>query len=306
MPRQRRRAIFVSYARFCLVFVTLLSLGCTFSLEDWLRCIPRARREWRRNYLVNWRQVFKDAQRARKFRLPSDKLHVHVISLLRLRSRSRDTFHSLEKQGVSWVVEDAVDGLDSLNMRFVSKYAGPKKQQRLIKTAHFSSAQMLNLKNEYDLSKVINSKWKLSLHERLRFGCYMSHVTLWEKAMKYDLPFAVILEDDVVIEPDFSTKLRASLAKLPYNWDIFYLNGCFLKFGPALDAGVRLSYGGLCTFAYAISRKGIRSLLRQGALQSEMPIDHVLDEKILAGHLLAFHASPPLVQLLELKSTLAY
>ena len=48
------------------------------------------------------------------------------------------------------------------------------------------------------------AKVKLFLHERLRFGCYMSHVMLWETVVKEKTELVVILEDDVFVTADFS------------------------------------------------------------------------------------------------------
>ena len=146
-----------------------------------------------------------------------------------------------------------------------------------------------------------------SLHERLRFGCYMSHVFLWQNMLRENLPFAVVLEDDVAISANFSREVKSKLETLPSDWDLFYLNGCFKKFGPTYDTGIRHSRGGLCTFGYVISAKAAGVLLQDAVFHSSKPIDHVLDEEVLSGRLLAFHADPPLVHTLpKLSSTLAY
>ena len=68
------------------------------------------------------------------------------------------------------------------------------------------------------------------MHERLRFGCYMSHVLLWQKLLQMEDPHAVVLEDDTVITNNFSDELKARLERLPDNWDILFLNGCYKKF----------------------------------------------------------------------------
>ena len=135
----------------------------------------------------------------------------------------------------------------------------------------------------------------------------MSHVSLWQKISREELPFEVILEDDIEISANFTELVRSGLETLPLGWDLFYLNGCFKKFGPLYTAGIYLSQGGLCTFGYVISRNGVFKLLQQAVFHSSKPIDHVLDEEVLTGRLLAFHAEPPFVhQLMTLSSTLAY
>ena len=56
-----------------------------------------------------------------------------------------------------------------------------------------------------------------------------------------DVPYAVVLEDDAVITDNFSDELKARLQKLPDNWDIMFLNGCYKKFGYVFDDGLRHS-----------------------------------------------------------------
>ena len=67
-----------------------------------------------------------------------------------------------------------------------------------------------------------------------------------------------------------------------------------------------VSRGSLCTFGYVISSGAVKKL--SAALErSNKPIDHILDEEILRGKLIAFHAVPPLVEVIpNLESTLAY
>lgn len=85
------------------------------------------------------------------------------------------------------------------------------------------------------------------------------------------------------------------------------VNGCFRRLGPVFSKGLRLSRGGLCTFGYVISRKATDIFLTHAALKSEKPIDHMMDEEVLSGRMLAFHADPPLVYTRrDVKSTLAY
>ena len=135
----------------------------------------------------------------------------------------------------------------------------------------------------------------------------MSYVVLWQKIVQRHAPFAVVFEDDAMIGANFSSRLKERLERLPANWDILFLNGCYKKFGYVFDDGLRQSRGGLCTFAYVISVKGARYLLHHAVLHSNKPIDHVLDYETLTGRLLSFHADPPLAHVSSHKaSTLAY
>lgn len=297
---------------YCCLIVYLLLL-CSQAVpvlpqsESWTRFFPRARKEFRRRFLVNWTRVATEAQRRTKFQTQDDDLHVHVISLRRLRERGRETLSALTAQGIPWKRYDGVDGLRKIDMNLVKKYAGLKKHRRISATMGFSDGDILSLKRAHDESKYIPMWLRRSLHERLRFGCYMSHVFLWQKIASEKLEFAVVLEDDAVISANFTKEVKSRLDSLPFDWDLLYLNGCFKKFGPLFAAGVVLSRGSLCTFGYVISGSGASKLLEQAVFHGTKPIDHVLDEEILTGRLLAFHAEPPLIQTIPaLSSTLAY
>ena len=258
-------------------------------------------------FLVNWTRIATDAQRKKKFQTQDVNLHVHVISLRRLRQRSRETFRTLRSKGVAWGHYDGVDGLAKMDNDLITKYAGIKKKRRIKATMGFSEENILSIKRAYDESKPIPTWLRQSLHERLRFGCYMSHVFLWQKIIGDERQFAVVLEDDVVVLANFTKEVTSRLEILPFDWDLLYLNGCFKKFGPLYATGIYISRGGLCTFGYVISAAGARKLLQRAVLRGTKPIDHVLDEEVLTGRLLAFHADPPLVRTLPtLSSTLAY
>ena len=128
-----------------------------------------------------------------------------------------------------------------------------------------------------------------------------------EKILQLDAPFAIILEDDAVIAENFSDEFKARLERLPVNWDVLFLNGCHKKFGSIFDSGLRQSRGGLCTFAYTISSKGARHLLRRAVLNSNKPIDHILIMRHSLASCYLFMLIPPLAYTSSYKmSTLAY
>lgn len=291
---------------YVMLATTTFALDCG-SLERLKRCFPRALRAFRRQHSVNYKRLLEESRKEAKFQMAQTNLSVRVISLQRLRERRAETMHSLDEQGVPWKIHTAVDGLAELDTEFVRKYAGRKKQQRLRETLMMDDVTLYRLKRDCDNSKRVPQRLRQSLHERLRFGCFMSHILVWREVVRTKSPYAVILEDDAIIAANFSSDVTSRLTRLPRNWDLFYLNGCFRKLGLMYDDGIRQSRGGLCTYGYAISIKAAYYLTRQAALRSEKPIDHVLDEETLSGRVLAFHADPPLVYTsLTIKSSLLY
>jgi GR25 family glycosyltransferase involved in LPS biosynthesis len=300
-----QRANTQSYALY-IVILFFLSFSLEHSDEDLKRLLPRLVREVRRSS-VNWEDMNARLLVEEKFVFDAEQPTVKVISLFRAKERQHLTTDSLKHAGIDHALSYAVDGLAPIDETSVATYAGTRKAKRLKLSQHLSPQQILTIYEQLGSSEDVNKEDRLSLHERLRFGCYMSHVMLWETAVKEKSELLVILEDDVFVTADFRVQLLQTLNSLPKNWDILYLNGCFKRFGPAFRKGIRLARGGLCTSAYVISHKGASTLIRGGALHSDKPIDHMLDGEILSRNLVAFHSDPPFVFVEDkFNSTLAY
>ena len=253
------------------------------------RALPRAIRELRRNQ-VDWNLRVEKARLRPRFN-PSNVPQIYVISLRRTAERRKPLVAALERLGVKYTIFPAVDGTLEFDPSDVLKYAGARRRKKLkdIKTLYSG-----------------RSDTSLILHERLRFGCYLSHVRLWERQQEASEGFQVILEDDVSLTEAFSRSLEDSLRALPESWDIFYLNSCHTKYGQELRANIRQVRGALCTHGYAISLQGTVKLLGKTALRSEKPVDHMLDEAIYSSLLEAYHAWPPLIYTQQVNSTLGY
>jgi GR25 family glycosyltransferase involved in LPS biosynthesis len=269
------------------------------------RWIPRQKREVQR-WLFDWEELAVQLSVEERYSSPTDIQPVNVISLMRTEGRKSETVSSIQQQGITYEIFLAVDGLAGFDDDILKKYAGKKRRKRLERISNMPYEDAIRL---YQSSTVKGAdvSLKAAIHESLRFGCFLSHVMLWQKFMDFHLPYGVVLEDDVLVSIDFSKRLHSLLTSLPSSWDLLYLNGCFKKFGPEIASGVKLAQGSLCTFGYAISLNAIQKLMASSLEQSDKPIDHVLDSEISRGKLLAFHAVPPLVDvILEMESTLAY
>ncbi|WRB59351.1 glycosyltransferase family 25 protein [Helicobacter pylori] len=77
----------------------------------------------------------------------------------------------------------------------------------------------------YDAQSMLKSDWFHSdyCYQELlprEFGCYLSHYLLWKECVKTDQP-VVILEDDVVLEPNFMQALEDCL-KSPFDFVRLY------------------------------------------------------------------------------------
>lgn len=249
------------------------------------RWIPRVIRELQRDFSVSWTQ-----QLARSKSVPSFELHtqlaVNVITLKTDASRLKLLERLLQTQAVDFKPFYAIDGRVHMAFKDMQGFAGPRRRAVL----RISEPTV-----DYKI-----------LHERLKFACFLTHVTLWKSFVDSFAPATIILEDDVTLGQQFLAKIDLAIRKLPSNWDIMYLGSTTPIFGGELHSGVWQLRGALGTFGYVISQAGAMKML-DFAVGSDKPIDHVLDSAISTGRILAFQVHPPLVvHRSDMVTTLAY
>uniref|UniRef100_A0A6C0H7W7 Glycosyl transferase family 25 domain-containing protein n=1 Tax=viral metagenome TaxID=1070528 RepID=A0A6C0H7W7_9ZZZZ len=110
-------------------------------------------------------------------------------------------------------------------------------------------------------------------------GCAMSHIKVWREFIKSDNEFAFIFEDDVVLEPKFTSQLQQVLEQVPADFDMLSL-GCFgsendpnfftvvlgmlgLTQTPQhVSERIKIPRIALATHAYVLSRKGAEKLIK--------------------------------------------
>lgn len=291
------------------ILTTILFLKLVYSGEREIvyRALPRLLRGLRRNVCINWTARLRKAQSAPKYPNTSGFYDLRVISLNRTSGRKSRTISSITRQGINYTMFAAIDGLRDLSAHSVQLYAGAKKRRRMRLATKLSDSERTRLYDKYRRREFISRATRSALHERLRFGCYMSHVALWHILLEQGTPFMIVLEDDIELVDDFLPSFQRKLAYLPEDWGMVYLNGCFRHLGHNLGSGLFLSHGGLCTYGYAISALAASIMLNGPALNSEKPVDHMLDEAVMSGEIMAFHVNPPMVEVVaNTVSTLAY
>ena len=76
-----------------------------------------------------------------------------------------------------------------------------------------------------DLSKLPNNHFdkKSSGYTKGALGCAFSHLQLWEKCIENNKPM-LIMEDDAIVNMEFSTHLQNVVKMLPSDWDILQLS----------------------------------------------------------------------------------
>eukprot|EP00658_Telonema_sp_P-2_P044598 TRINITY_DN3249_c0_g2_i3.p1 TRINITY_DN3249_c0_g2~~TRINITY_DN3249_c0_g2_i3.p1 ORF type:complete len:413 (-),score=76.32 TRINITY_DN3249_c0_g2_i3:97-1335(-) len=122
-------------------------------------------------------------------------------------------------------------------------------------------------------------------------GCALSHVEVWRRVAQStsDTP-ALVLEDDVILEPDVGLRLPGYLSQLPPQWELVYLGGLKIGRHKRISPNLIVPECYLCTHAYMISKSGARKLLDQ--LPVTGPVDHFMSEQFRS--LLAYAMVPAL------------
>jgi glycosyl transferase family 25 len=93
-------------------------------------------------------------------------------------------------------------------------------------------------------------------------GCGISHMKCWRAVVDQNLPYALILEDDAYLLPNFRRKMISVLQNVPQDFHVLLL-GCFLcEMNPdSADGKVREIKNFAGTHAYIVSQKGARFLM---------------------------------------------
>lgn len=58
-----------------------------------------------------------------------------------------------------------------------------------------------------------------------QIGCALSHIKIWEDAIRHNYKNIIVFEDDAIIPEDFWEKFNNSYNELPKNWDMLLLGG---------------------------------------------------------------------------------
>jgi GR25 family glycosyltransferase involved in LPS biosynthesis len=117
-------------------------------------------------------------------------------------------------------------------------------------------------------------------------GCYLSHTTIWKKFLERSEPYAMILEDDVVLDPGFTAKFQRAMRDttlLPDEPDVWffqppsdwYYDYKGMPFPPNIsknNIGPWVTNTCAAFTGYLISRRGAERLL-----EAAFPIDMHVD-----------------------------
>jgi GR25 family glycosyltransferase involved in LPS biosynthesis len=160
---------------------------------------------------------------------------------------------------------------------------------------HVSESAMAEMEN----AKVRG--WRRRYHRELTpgaVGCYLSHESIFRKVANGSKPYAIVFEDDAVIQPDIFKQLSAALTPdLPDNWDMLLMS-CLCRQSKEGCAGP--IYNDITDFwrlhAYIVTKAGAETVCKH--------LDGKLIEQQLDAELSSM-ASCGLLRILCLTSDLA-
>jgi glycosyl transferase, family 25 len=139
-------------------------------------------------------------------------------------------------------------------------------------------------------------------------GCYASHLRVYEIILARGIPFALVLEDDVVLGGDTIDTVMAAMSGLPRGWDLVKLCNepkkavySVTRLGGSRHV-VRFVRQPLLAGAYLISANGARKMLMAGL--RFQPIDVDLASPWVFGMDVYGVCPPPIPQLQTLASSI--
>lgn len=313
-------AVFI-YILFCCTTLTLLRQKIPFPTK----VVHRVSRLVERLYIesIDWDGMLARHQGMPKYAqdlhtndIKSMDLRIHIISLERSPRRTETLTAMLDQHNTSYAVFPAIDGLVHFHPQDLSTYAGEERQKLmelpgspLFKHAYKErnlDPLLTKLHRVYNSGVGITRTERAALHERLRFGCYLSHVKLWFKLLASSWDFMLILEDDAAIEVSqkldngdhigtFDYQVKSALRHMPLDWDILWLESCAdVRVGGFLAKGVRQFRGGSCTLGYLISRKGAYRWVAH--FRQNKPVDNMMMHNIKFGLTSSWICDPPLLR----------
>ncbi len=232
--------------------------------------------------------------------------NIYVINLDRTPERFAPLKKQLEHFGLPFTRWSATDGYalelkDTQGKVFTGLDLKESKAQ-------LAMNQKYTLKTGYGTLTYQPRDFLLSAGE---LGTSLSHMSIWNHVAHKEIPWAMIFEDDIYLEPLFQEKFSDILLNLPGGWDVVYVstipdpkkrtmpvlgNATLRKIGP----DNRCTTG---AYAYMVSHGGAKKLMAYSTHFSGA-IDDVLGDAINDGTLNAYISPAPLVGLSSVPSVL--
>ena len=164
------------------------------------------------------------------------------------------------------------------------------------------------LLNEEEISHS-TTPWYGLLGPKSALGCALSHIKVWKMIEASEEDYGIVMEDDVILEPHFTKKLKEALRSVPKNYDILYL-GCFgsesdtnfftIMMGilgmsnntEVINKYIKKPKVALGAHGYVVSKKGARKLISILGNRVYNHIDYCLQDLASQGILDVYVTTP--------------
>ncbi|MCZ6672767.1 MAG: glycosyltransferase family 25 protein [Verrucomicrobia bacterium] len=117
--------------------------------------------------------------------------------------------------------------------------------------------------------QVLPDDWRYSSGA---YGCLQSHFEMVREARAKNWPHVLVMEDDVILHPEFNRLFNVYLEELPDDWDLLYFGGIHdQEPNPVTEHVVRLTRT-YCTFAYALHHRVYDAFIKLNT-EASSPVD---------------------------------
>lgn len=148
--------------------------------------------------------------------------------------------------------------------------------------------------NEMDFYKIPERALKKS-----EISLEYKHIKIYEDIIKNNINTALILEDDVILEENFTSKFNFSLSSTPRDWDVIFIgSGCDLHIeqqNPHIVAYKKEHPASKCTDSYVIKKKAVEKIFKT-IVPFCFPIDFELNYQMFSNNLNVYWWEPTLVK----------
>lgn len=111
-----------------------------------------------------------------------------------------------------------------------------------------------------------------------QWGCLYSHINIFKHAIRHDYKSILILEDDIILTPNFETKIKEldDFCKIHDNWNMIYLGASQHHWDNIkIENNYYHANQSTGTFAYMINNT-FHSIILDELLKMKKPVDHYL------------------------------
>jgi glycosyl transferase family 25 len=141
-----------------------------------------------------------------------------------------------------------------------------ERKEHILKQFDKENITEFEFVEKYDKDEITEEEASLfpPNHKKDIMSLSLKHYFIYQEVLdKYD--YALVFEDDVILDDNFMEKLNNYIKELPEDYDMLFIgNGCGLHVNSDLlipDIHIYKNGGSRCTDSYVVSKKGCKKLL---------------------------------------------